>query len=159
MIKESNFNKRLRDEMGKLGFKTIRVESHSTAPGAADNHMIHHSGWCGWVEIKQVESLPSRVKYRPQQALWHENVWKAGGNSATLVHLKYSDEMILVPGHRSREAEKCLTAIMCEPVNVFRCDHSGWLQLAATLLGLDSVRHREQLARGTESESDYYKEP
>jgi len=144
MTKESNFNKRLRAELDKLGFTTIRVESHTTAPGAADNHSVHTSGWCGWVEIKQTEVLPSRVKYRPHQALWLEDIWKAGGNTATLVHLKYSDEMILVLGNRSREAERDLTAIMLDRRNIFQCSPDGFAALSVALLTIDSAWTRLQ---------------
>lgn len=112
-IKESRFNQVLRRELEKYGFKIDRIESHATAPGIPDNTFVHEATrLSGWMEVKEEEDLPKRVKYRPKQPLWHRRHHRAGGNVMTIIHIKSSKCVVIVPGDKSFEAEKNLHALI-----------------------------------------------
>ena len=105
-VREANFNRKFRSQMFALGFKFDRIESHATAPGIPDDAWVHECGKSGWIEIKECESFPAKMPYRPMQALWLDEHWRHNGNCCTLLHLKKEQAVILVPGDESIHAER-----------------------------------------------------
>jgi hypothetical protein len=115
-VRESSFNRKFRTEMGLRGFKIDRIESHATIPGLPDDAFLHEfTLLSGWIEIKEEETIPSKVKYRPRQALWLETHTALGGCAMTLIHIKKSNEAILIPGKHSFVAEKDLKGLLARP--------------------------------------------
>lgn len=104
-MSESQFSKKLRTGLADLGVKTSRVESHASCPGIPDIYAI--KGFSFWIETKQNDDI-RKIKYEPQQALWLEDEWKAGGICLTLLHHPDIQEVYLVWGKHSRMAEKSL---------------------------------------------------
>ena len=114
-VNEIAFGKRLRNELAERGFKFDRIESHATAPGIPDTAWVHHTGESGWLEIKETENQPTKIDYRPRQALWLDEHWKRGGNSATILHVKNGDHLFLIPGVHSIQAERNFTILLNLP--------------------------------------------
>lgn len=106
-MSESKFSKKLRDGLTELGVKVSRVESHASCPGMPDIYAI--KGFSFWIETKQNDRI-KRIHYEPQQALWLEDEWKAGGICLTLLHQPLTETVFLVWGNKSRAAEVDLMA-------------------------------------------------
>ena len=112
-IRESAFNSTLREQLTLLGFKFDRIESHATAPGIPDNFWIHYAtGITGWLEIKETETIPTKVKYRPKQTLWLEEYDRYGGCCFTAIHIKSLDQVLIIPGKFSFAAERNLKDLL-----------------------------------------------
>ena len=140
MIKESRFNKRLRTELTMRGFKFDRIESHATAPGIPDNAWVHVGGNSGWLEIKESENQPSRIIYRPRQALWLYDHWERNGNCATILHVITGDHVFIIPGRESIEAERDFASLLINLPGIF-IPHlvlsiQAWDQIARILIKL-----------------------
>ena len=134
-VKESGFNQVLRSKLATLGFKIDRVESHATAPGIADDAWQHKKGRSGWLEVKEVEMPPKRVLYRPNQALWLSDHWAAGGLSATIIRVKHTDSVILIPGCYSLQAEHDLKRLIESKKAIVGYTHnSGFWEFIATMI-------------------------
>jgi hypothetical protein len=133
-VREANFNRKFRKEMEALGFKFDRVESHGTAPSIPDDAWVHSSGKSGWIEIKECESFPSKMPYRPGQALWLDEHWRNGGNCCTLLHLKKEQAVILVPGNESVQAERHFIDDYWEMI--YTDNKNIWMMLKMAILSL-----------------------
>lgn len=136
-IRESSFNKKLREELGARGFKIDRIESHATAPGIPDDAFVHKpTGLTGWIEVKEAAIIPVKVKYRPKQAQWLETHVRCNGNAMTIIHIKSSKTVVIVPGECSYAAEKDLRSLLaknpegCYTIPTF----NGWDIIAAAII-------------------------
>lgn len=103
-IKEYGFQKRLREGLESVGVRCYRVESHQH-PGTPDIHWIC-AGFSGWIEVKQVAKLPTKVPYRTAQVLWAENYSAEGGRVACIMHVLSDDSVIFIHGRHARAASK-----------------------------------------------------
>jgi hypothetical protein len=141
-VNETQFNKLLRTKMWAQGFKFDRIESHSTCPGIPDDAWVHKTTeQAGWLEIKEAETLPAKIKYRPKQALWLVDHWHNGGNCATLIHVKEYHDLFLIPGIESIKAERDLRLLIeQEPgvINLCLDVKIVWELLANAILTLRS---------------------
>jgi hypothetical protein len=134
-IKESAFNKTFRTELTLLGWKFDRIESHTTAPGIPDDACVHKATRiAGWVEVKEEQTIPRRVKYRPRQSYWLEHHVASGGNAVTIIHIKSTDSILFIPGECSVEAETDLPGLM-RRVQLYHIPLVlGWPRVSAVLL-------------------------
>lgn len=144
-IKESRFNRVLRRELAQHGFKIDRIESHATAPGIPDNTFVHETTrLSGWIEVKEEEKLPQKVKYRPKQPLWHRTHHKAGGNVMTIIHIKSTKCVVIIPGNKAFDAQKNLPRLLNEGDALMLDLSSGWFEIATAIVG--ECRHSRRFA-------------
>ena len=136
-IKESSFNKRLREHFKLMGFKIDRIESHATSPGIPDNAWVQEAGHSGWLEIKESLRMPKRIHFQPQQALWQVDHAKHGGNCATILHIKEEDQAVFIPGRFAIKAERDLKLLMekePESVRLFKLkEETSWHMLCVSI--------------------------
>lgn len=117
-VKESDFNRRMRLELEEHHmFRIDRIESHSLIGGIPDDAFLHKpSGIAGWIEVKEEAAMPSRIRYRPKQALWLYEYSMAGGICCTVVHVIDGDRALVIPGRFSLQAEKNITPLLRDHV-------------------------------------------
>lgn len=134
-IKESRFNVLFRRELAKFGFKIDRIESHATAPGLCDDHFVHFdTSLSGWIEVKEEMVVPTKVKYRPKQALWIQRHVRANGNAMTIIHIKKLKAVVLVPGDCSYKAEKNLRELVATEQALLIKLSDGWAEVSEAIL-------------------------
>jgi hypothetical protein len=134
-IKESTFNREFRMELTPLGWKFDRIESHATAPGIPDDACVHTaSRLSGWVEVKEEQTIPHKVKYRPRQSWWLEDHVDRGGNALTVIHIKSTDSILFIPGSCSVDAEFDLHELMRRKKLYHVPLSLGWPKISAILL-------------------------
>lgn len=145
-LRESDFNRVLREKLAENNFRIYRIESHTTEAGISDDHFIHKpTGNSGWLEIKQELKMPKKIRYRPKQALWLVEYSEAHGNCATILHIKTINVAIFIPGIYSLEAENNLTGLCSGKTkadNVMLISLSepiGWIKLSKAILNLNYI--------------------
>lgn len=136
---EHKFRKKVIDGLKSVGVICLPIESPTT-PGLPDIHwLISNDGTSGWLELKVCEDLTetTRIKYRPQQALWLEDYSWNKGRCGTLLLIQDADEMLLIPGFESRKAERCISTKGCIS-HRFRADNRvNWGLVKEALRGLN----------------------
>ena len=82
----------------------VAVENPQACPGTPDVNFVH-----GWVELKKLPSWPKRATtpvrlphFTPQQRVWHQRRWKAGG--AVWMLLQVERDWLLFEGHKSKKS-------------------------------------------------------
>lgn len=132
-MSESHFSKRMRDKLFPLGVQCYRIESSRTQAGIPDIHYLCKNGVAGWIETKQVDQPPSRIKYEPQQALWLDNYARAGGRCCTIAHIESLDSILFIPGRFSLSAERIIAPGQFASCLVELRRKDAWLQLRSLL--------------------------
>lgn len=145
-IKELVWNKKMRTELYRFGFKFDRIESHDTAPGIPDDAFLHEpTGMSGWIEVKEEEVIPTKVKYRPKQVPWLLDHWRRGGICLTLVHVKARNYVIIIPGGDAQAASINLNDAMqqCPIACVDLDDENGWFKLSKEIIRIGRQKRRD----------------
>lgn len=159
-VKESSFNRKFRTEMDLRGFKIDRIESHATVPGIPDDAFIHEfSLMSGWIEVKEEETIPRKVKYRPKQAMWLETHTELGGCAMTIIHIKTTSDVILIPGKYSYEAEKDLKGLLARNapgIRIIRVlgppllrgmESESWDRVSSAIIAACRMAHKDKKER------------
>lgn len=133
-MSETNFSKRMRDNLQVFKFDFYRVESHSTQPGIPDVHWLFFGGTAGWVETKFAKTMPKKVTYRPYQAPWLTAYARHGGNACTLLHVAAGDEIVFIPGQESMLAAVDLSRCLGRR-NLYLKSPDAWKRVAKLILG------------------------
>ena len=127
-MSEIVFRRRFRRKMEEHSIVTFPVESHDTCPGIPDIH--YQCGFfSGWVELKEIESIKNKIPYRPHQAEWLQDYSDRGGLAFTVVHIKSTSSILVIPGNLSKQAKRNINLILglCRHYND---DEKGWLEIA-----------------------------
>ena len=119
-VKETRFNIRLRKEFKARGIRIDRIESHALAAGIPDDAFLDTKRKkSGWIEIKEEETIPFKIKYRPKQPLWLQSYSNDGGICCTIIHIQETDVAMVIPGEYTLDADRNLPALMKEDVIKF----------------------------------------
>ena len=107
MNPETRASKRYRKKLPQ-GCHNLRVENPA-CPGTPDLNYCHQ-GVEGWIEFKQVKSLPKRPEtpvftgaLRPEQVLWHIKRVRSDGRTFICGYVEETDEFFLIPGKYAQE--------------------------------------------------------
>ena len=92
-MSELAFGKQLRSLCPNI--KLWRVEN-SCGPGMPDVHFITNSGATGWIELKYIQKVNHKVKFRIAQPKWLQDYHNAGG--CVIILVKVSKTTIMAFG-------------------------------------------------------------
>jgi hypothetical protein len=145
-VKELDFNKKLRGTLDEeFDYRIERIESHATAAGLPDNAWLCRPlSRSGWIEVKEVEGQPKKIKYRPRQAPWLYSYSTEGGCCCTIVHIKEGNLALIIPGSLSLIAQRNVGELPITKSNGFPTsvtatlvcldDWAGWSRLSEAIL-------------------------
>jgi hypothetical protein len=148
-VKESSFNATFRSHLESIaGIKVYRVESHTTCPGIPDDHyIVKGKGITGWMEIKEEETLPNRIDFRPAQVPWHIEYTMHGGRSFVVLFVSRTRKVYLIPGRQARNVSKELRLAAAWE---FDFDSPAiWRELGAILSGRPEIAPPDPRKAGT----------
>jgi len=101
-----------------------RVESPVT-PGMSDIYLrskVH--GIRGWIELKVVKSMFSKVKFEDNQPQWIEDEYISGGLILIMIYVKEQSTIEIFSGNKIRHlVNKSLAEVHSEYVSAIEHDH------------------------------------
>jgi len=128
-VSETKFRHAVRDKL-KAQFTIAQIESHQTAPGVPDTHLLlndqaNHTNKTCWLELKFEEKLPTRIDLRKTQVPWLRKYYRSGGKCWVVLKVGCESKIYVWAGSYAKELYDGKN-IFYQPNAWFDTRRGGW---------------------------------